>query len=58
LKGKLQGPPPQFTPDIGQAKASIERLSKLDFEVLLSGHGEPLKSKDAPQMMKELSKKL
>jgi glyoxylase-like metal-dependent hydrolase (beta-lactamase superfamily II) len=58
LKGKLQGPPPQFTPNIGQAKASIERLSKLDFEVMLSGHGEPLKSKDAPQMMKELSKKL
>ena len=57
LKGKLVGPPSRFTPDIGQAKASIERLSKLDFEVLLSGHGEPLRSKDAPQMMKELPKK-
>lgn len=57
LKGKLEGPPPQFTSDIGQAKTSIERLSKLDFEVLLSGHGEPLKSKDAPQMMKELLEK-
>jgi glyoxylase-like metal-dependent hydrolase (beta-lactamase superfamily II) len=58
LKGKLQGPPTQFTPDMGQARASIERLSELDFEVMLSGHGEPLKSKDAPQMMKELPKKL
>lgn len=57
-KGKLGGPPPQFTPDLGQAKTSIERLSKLDFEVLLSGHGDPLKSKDASQMMKELLEKL
>jgi glyoxylase-like metal-dependent hydrolase (beta-lactamase superfamily II) len=56
--GKLQGPPSQFTLDMGQAKASIERLSKLDFGVLLSGHGEPLKSDDAPTMMKELPKKL
>jgi len=58
LKGKLEGPPPQFTPDIGQAKASIGRLSGLEFEVLLSGHGEPLRSKDAPIMLKELLKNL
>jgi glyoxylase-like metal-dependent hydrolase (beta-lactamase superfamily II) len=58
IKGKLQGPPPQFTPDMAQAKASIERLSKLDFEVMLSGHGEPLQSKDAPQMVRELPKSL
>lgn len=56
-KGKLQGPPPQFTRDMGQARTSMERLSHLDFEVLLSGHGEPLNSKDAPRMMAELSKK-
>lgn len=55
-KGRLMGPPPQFTQDIGQAKAAIERLSRLDFDVMLSGHGEPLKSKDAPRMMEELSK--
>jgi glyoxylase-like metal-dependent hydrolase (beta-lactamase superfamily II) len=57
-KGKLQGPPGQFTLDMGQAKVSIERLSKLDFEVLLSGHGAPINSKDAPAMMKELPKGL
>ncbi len=57
-KGKLQGPSPQFTPEMGQAKASLERLSKLDFEVMLSGHGEPLKSTDAPKMMTELAKGL
>ncbi len=55
LKGRLQGPAPQFTPDMGQAKASIGRLSKLEFEVMLSGHGDPLKSKDAPQMMARLA---
>jgi glyoxylase-like metal-dependent hydrolase (beta-lactamase superfamily II) len=54
-KGKLEGPPRQFTLDMAQVKASIDRLSALDFEVVLSGHGEPLSSKNAPQMMKELS---
>ncbi len=58
VKDRLQGPPPQFTPDMGQSKASLEKLSKLDFEVMLSGHGEPFKSKDAPQLMKELTRKL
>jgi len=58
LKGKLEGPPPHFTPRMDQAKVSIERLSTLDFEVMLSGHGEPLKSSDAPRMMNELSQTL
>jgi hydroxyacylglutathione hydrolase len=55
LKGKLEGPPPQFTPDMAGAKRSMEKLSKLDFDVLLSGHGEPLDSKDAPKMLAELA---
>lgn len=58
LKGKLVGPHPRFTMDMGQAKISVEKLSKLDFEILLSGHGEPLKSKDAPKLVKELSAQL
>ena len=58
IKGKLEGPPPQFTLDMAQARASILRLSSLDFDVMLSGHGEPLRSPDAPKMMSELSKKL
>ena len=58
VKGRLEGPPPRFTPRMDQAKASIERLSSLDFVVMLSGHGEPLRSPDAPKMMNELSKKL
>ncbi len=58
IKGKLVGPPPNFTPDMKAAKASLARLSGLDFEVLLSGHGDPLRSKDAPKMVKDLSEKL
>lgn len=58
LKGKLEGPPRQFTPRMDQARTSIERLSSLEFEVMLSGHGEPLRSQDAPRMMNELSKRL
>ena len=58
MKGRLEGPPPRFTPHMDQARASLERLSSLDFVVMLSGHGEPLQSPDAPRMMNELSKKL
>lgn len=58
LNGKLVGAPPQFTPEPAQAAASLEKLSNLDFEVMLSGHGDPLKSSDAPKMMKQLAKDL
>lgn len=58
IKGKLEGPPPHFTRSMEQARASIRRLSSLDFDVMLSGHGEPLRSADAPRMMGDLSKTL
>jgi glyoxylase-like metal-dependent hydrolase (beta-lactamase superfamily II) len=58
IKGKLVGPPPSFTADMSGAKASLARLAGLDFDVLLSGHGDPLRSKDAPQMLKDLSESL
>jgi len=58
VRGRLEGPPPRFTQRMDQARTSIERLSSLDFEVMLSGHGEPLRSPDAPRMMNELSRKL
>lgn len=58
VKGELKGPPPQFTQNKAQAKESIERLSSLDFAVMLSGHGEPLVSTDGPRMMKDMGKAL
>ncbi len=52
--GKLQGPPKQFTEDWSQAMISIEKISSLDFEILLSGHGDPVKSGGA-QKAREFS---
>ena len=39
----LEGPPPQFTPNLERAYEGIaERLMPLDFSVLLPGHGDPV----------------
>jgi hydroxyacylglutathione hydrolase len=40
---KLAGPPEQFTADMERAVASIGKISGLDFDVMLSGHGEPFR---------------
>jgi glyoxylase-like metal-dependent hydrolase (beta-lactamase superfamily II) len=40
---KVEGPPKKFTFDMDRARQSIEKISQLDFDVMLSGHGEPLK---------------
>lgn len=40
--GEVVGPSEQFSLDIHEARRSIERLTILDFDVMLSGHGEPL----------------
>jgi glyoxylase-like metal-dependent hydrolase (beta-lactamase superfamily II) len=50
--GKLAGPPEQFTADINEATESIGKISRLDFDVMLSGHGEPLRP-DAAGKVKE-----
>jgi glyoxylase-like metal-dependent hydrolase (beta-lactamase superfamily II) len=39
---KIEGPPPQFTPDMKSAERSIRKIAALDFDILLSGHGVPL----------------
>ena len=38
--GILEGPPQQFTPDPASACRSLEKISEIDFDVLLPGHGE------------------
>jgi len=43
IDGKIAPPPGQFTQDMTKAIQSIQKISKLDFRVMLSGHGEPLK---------------
>jgi hydroxyacylglutathione hydrolase len=56
-RGKVEGPPKPFTPDMDQAMKSVRKISNLDFVVMLSGHGEPLKSSDASQKVKEFCAK-
>jgi glyoxylase-like metal-dependent hydrolase (beta-lactamase superfamily II) len=42
IKGKIEGPPKQFIWDKNKTQQSIEKISHLDFDLMLSGHGEPL----------------
>jgi glyoxylase-like metal-dependent hydrolase (beta-lactamase superfamily II) len=55
--GKLQGPPPRFTPDIDQAGQSIKKIAALDFDILLAGHGVPLLS-NASEKVREYTQSL
>jgi len=51
-EGEISGPSERFTLDMGQTTQSIRKISELDFDVMLSGHGEPLKHR-ASEMVKE-----
>ena len=52
MNGKITGPPEQFTLDMDKAKGSIRKISTFDFDVMLSGHGQPLIS-NASQKVKD-----
>jgi len=52
MDGKITGPPEQFTLDMDKAKDSIRKISTFDFDVMLSGHGQPLMS-NASQKVKD-----
>jgi glyoxylase-like metal-dependent hydrolase (beta-lactamase superfamily II) len=54
-KGRLKGPPKAFSVDMKEVTRSMEKISKLDFRVMLPGHGETFESENAPQRVKELS---
>ena len=56
--GKIEGPPRRFTPDMSQARQSIEKISQLSFETMLSGHGQPLVSPKACDMVKDAAKSI
>jgi len=55
--GIVQGPSKNVTIDMKQAYRSIEKLSNLDFTVMLSGHGDPLK-KNASSLVTEFIEKM
>lgn len=52
VDGKIEGSPEGFTLDAEKAKESIGRISTFDFDVMLSGHGQPL-TLDASQKVKD-----
>ena len=52
MDGKITGPPEQFTLDMNKAKDSIRKISTFDFDIMLSGHGQPLMS-NASQKVKD-----
>ncbi len=54
VNGKVQGPPPRFTPDGAKAKESIGKIAAFDFDIMLSGHGQPLMEK-ASEKVKEFN---
>jgi glyoxylase-like metal-dependent hydrolase (beta-lactamase superfamily II) len=53
-EGKISGAPGHFTWDDSKEKDSIKRVAGLDFEVMLGGHGEVLKS-NASGFVKEFA---
>ena len=54
---KIEGPPEQFTLDMEQTHRSIKKIASLDFVVLLSGHGIPLRN-NASEKVREYCKTL
>lgn len=54
---KIEGPPAQFTPDMGLAQQSIKKIAALNFDILLPGHGVPLRPA-ASEKVREFAKSL
>jgi glyoxylase-like metal-dependent hydrolase (beta-lactamase superfamily II) len=50
IRGKIQGAPSFFTINKDQARRSIEKIASYDFDLLLSGHGEPLRRNAAERV--------
>ncbi len=57
VDGKLSGPNKRFSSDMQQALQSVKKISRLNFDLMLSGHGDPLKP-NASERIKELSDSL
>lgn len=53
IDGKLAAPHPKFTEDMPGAINAIKRISELDFDIMLPGHGSPV-MKDASVKVNEL----
>ena len=56
--GVLEGPPPSFTPDEDAARDSLRRLSGLDFDMLLPGHGDVIPARAGERLRSRLERGL
>jgi glyoxylase-like metal-dependent hydrolase (beta-lactamase superfamily II) len=50
----VYGPPPYFTPDWITARASVRLIAKLEPELLLTGHGWPLRGSSMRRQLEQL----
>jgi glyoxylase-like metal-dependent hydrolase (beta-lactamase superfamily II) len=48
--GVVSGPPPSVTPDMAYALTSAKNISGIDFDILLSGHGVPIRPRASEQV--------
>ena len=49
---KVSGAPEQFSADLNQVRESIAKVSTLNFDVMLPGHGEVLKPNASEEIKK------
>ena len=55
-KPELNGPPPYYTPDWDQARASVEKLAALRPTVLAPGHGLPMAGPEVESALRTLAR--
>jgi hydroxyacylglutathione hydrolase len=58
VKGIIQGSPELFSSDHAMAKQSISKIANLEFDILLSGHGQPLMPKASDRVKEYASMEL
>ncbi|MDD1672274.1 MAG: hypothetical protein LUO82_04670 [Methanomicrobiales archaeon] len=46
----IHGPSDEYSADVVMGRESLEKIASLDFDVLLSGHGEPVRHGAAEQL--------
>ena len=54
---ELHGPPMYFTPDWGSARASVEKLARLEPELAVTGHGRAMRGPQMRAALHELARR-
>ena len=53
---EMHGPPMYFTPDWDNARESVRRLAALEPELVITGHGRPMRGPGMRQALHELAR--